>query len=572
MNITHSRIKEQNKDREVFIPELVSRFLKSRGYLNKEDQIQFLNPLLKNIKDPFKLLNMQTAIERLIRALSNGESLGLYCDYDLDGSSSAAILEKGLTELGFNVELIYQPRRLTEGYGFHKSAVDKFKDLGISLIITADVGITSYESVKYASEQGLDVIVTDHHLPDDSLPKAVAVINPNQKDCESGLGHLCGAGVAFYLVYAFAKTQKRLGLLPQSFNLEELLDYLVIGTITDMVPLVEENRALVKRGLSQFTKTLKPGLKAIKVKEGLIGKSITSSDIGFKIAPKLNSLSRLDTDLRPTDILMEKSKEQATQLVEQAYLFDEKRKEALEDGLELALNECHKEDFCFYVSSKIHPGVMGLVATKLVNQYNLPAFVASKLSTGMVVGSARLPRHSGLSLKEVMEECSSLLQYGGHAQAAGFELESYKIDDFKKEVYDFIKSHQATKKESVFIDQEFDCEVLLSELNRSFIPWLNQLEPFGTGFEAPRFKVSKVKIKELRLLKDIHYKLIISDSRGFIAEALWFFPPKEHEVLEFLEGDAYKNCMMNFYVTPQINFFRNNESLQLLVNELEICL
>jgi single-stranded-DNA-specific exonuclease len=570
MHIGQVKMNRQSKDREVFIPELVSRFLKSRGYLNKEDQVQFLNPLLKNIKDPFKLLNMQIGIDRLVKALASKEKIGLYCDYDLDGSSSAAILKKGLSGLGLNVEALYQPRRLTEGYGFHKSGVDKFKEQGISLIVTADVGITSVETVEYASDIGIDVIVTDHHLPDDKLPQALAVINPNQKDCMAGLGHLCGAGVAFYLVYALAKTLKKISPLPRDFDLEELLDYLVIGTITDMVPLVKENRTLVKRGLSQFTKTLKPGLKAIKVKEGLIGKSISSSDIGFKIAPKLNSLSRLDTDLRPTDILVEKSRERATQLVDQAYLVNEKRKETLEAGLELALNGCYKNDFCFYVSSQIHPGVMGLIATQMVKSFNLPAFVGSELENGQVVGSARLPRHSGLSLKEVLKDCSSLLQYGGHAQAAGFELNLDKVEEFKKEIHCFIKSHQITKEESLFIDQEFDCEVMLSELNRSFIPWLNQLEPFGTGFEAPRFKVSRVKVKSLTLLKDVHYKLTISDTDDFIAEALWFFPPEEHEVLELLEGDAFKNRFFNFYVTPQINFFRNSESLQLLVNEVEV--
>jgi len=568
--MSHHDLKNRNKDYEIFIPELVSRFLKSRGYLNKEDQIDFLNPLLKNIKDPFLLLDMEAAVERMITALSKKESIGLYCDYDLDGSSSAAILKKGLTDLGFRVEAVYQPRRLTEGYGFHKKAIDEFNEAGISLVVTADVGITSCETVDYANEKGLDVIITDHHLPDEVLPKAIAVVNPNRKECDSGLGHLCGAGVSFYLVYALAKTLKKHGPLPESFNLEELLDYLVIGTITDMVPLLKENRTLVKKGLSQFTKTLKPGLRALKVKEGLIGKTISSSDIGFKVAPKLNSLSRLDTDLRPTDILIEKSKDRAGLLVEEAYLVNTERKEKLEGGLELALNNCHKEDFCFFVSEKIHPGVMGLIATRLVNQYNIPAFVGSQLENGQVVGSSRLPRHSELSLKDVMKECPSLLQYGGHAAAAGFELESIKTEKFKTEIHCFLKSQEGLDEDQNIQELDFDCEVMLSELNRSFIPWLNQLEPFGTGFEAPKFKVSNVKVKDLRLLKDVHYKMKIEDKEGFSGDSLWFFPPEGHEVLELLEGDAYKAKFLNFYVTPSINFFRNSESLQLLVNDIEV--
>lgn len=563
---------DRELDKKIYIPELVSRFLKSRGFLNIDDQIKFLNPFLKDITDPFKLKDMHEAVDRLSVAFSNNERIGLYCDYDLDGSSSLAILKEGLSELGFNIATLYQPRRLSEGYGFHKEALDKFKNQGLKLIVTADVGITACETVDYANKIGIDVIITDHHLPNESLPKAKAVVNPNRKDCTANLGHLCGAGVAFYLVYALAKTFKKKSPLPKNFSLEKLLDFLAIGTITDMVPLVKENRVLVRKGLSQFTKTLKPGLRALKNKEGLMGKSITSTDIGFKVAPKLNSLSRLDTDLRPTDILIEKSKDRATQLVDEAYVVNTKRKEALDEAIDLALNAEQPDCFSFFVSEEVHPGVMGLVATRLVDKYKTPSFVGSRLENGQIVGSARLPKHSNLSLKDIMKECPSLLQYGGHAQAAGFELDEEKIDLFRGELQSYLMAKHILKEEDSFSCQEFDCEVVISELNRSFIPWLNQLEPFGMGFEAPKFKISKLKIKSAKLLKDVHYKLTLfhDSDKDLTVEALWFFPPEEHQVLELLEGDVYKDKFLNFYVTPQINFFRNNESLQLLINEIEV--
>lgn len=558
---------------EVFIPEIISRFLKARGLLNKEDQVDFLNPLLREIRDPFLLHGMETAVKRILQALENHEKIGVYCDYDLDGSSSAAILKTGLESLGFEPVIIFQPRRLKEGYGFHESGVDEFILKGVSLIITADVGITAHNTVDYASQKNIDVILTDHHLPDSVLPKALAVINPNIKECKSGLGHLCGAGVSFYLIYALAKRLKKLNKLSTSFKLEALLDFLIIGTITDMVPLIKENRTLVKRGLAQFTKTTRPGLRAIKVKEGLLGKTMGSSDIGFKVAPKLNSLSRLDTDLRPTDILIETDREKAESLVSQAYQVNTERVETLEQGLKESLDffsSSAPENFCYYVSETIHPGVMGLIATRLVSHYNLPALVASKLKNGQIVGSARLPKNTGLSLKQLLSECPSLNQFGGHAEAAGFELSFDKVESFQKEIGYYLKSKELEQNEWDYTQSDFDCEVFVSELNKNLIPWLNQLEPFGTDFEAPVFKLSSVELASVKKLKDKHYKMILTDSTGSTVDGIWFSPPDDHEVSIVLNADSFSGRRFNFYVTPQVNFFRNQETVQVFINEAEV--
>ncbi|MGH1467608.1 MAG: single-stranded-DNA-specific exonuclease RecJ, partial [Bdellovibrionales bacterium] len=557
---------QQNKSTGTYIPELVSRLLKAKGFLNQDDQLEFLNPSMKDIKSPFVLNGMDQGCVRLSEALKNNEKIGIYCDYDLDGSSAAAILFDGFGQLGFNDIEIYQPRRLAEGYGFHKAGVDYFKEKGVSVIVTVDVGITAHETCLYAKDEGLDVILTDHHLPDATLPEALTVINPNTKECTAGLGHLCGAGVAFYLVYGLAKYLKDSGEeIKQGFSLDSLLDLFVIGTLTDMVPLIKENRVLVKSGLKKFSSTKRPGLLALKARSELMGKQISSSDIGFKLAPKLNSLSRLDTELRPTTILIEEDRETAEKLVAEAFLVNEKRVKSLEEGLKEAIEyfkENTPEGVCFFVSEDIHPGVMGLIATRVVEEYGAPAFIGSILANGQIVGSARLPAKTGLSLKEMMSFCPSLIQFGGHAEAAGFELKFEKAAQFKNELSMYLEDF-STKEANIAFGPKYDCEVYLEELNREFLSWLKHLEPFGVGFEQPIFKVSDLEIASVRKLKDKHYKLLVSDKKGKTFDVLWFSPAKDHEVALMIESQNYVNYKFNFYVNPNVNFFRKTETLQL---------
>ncbi len=564
---------QTNKSTGTYIPELISRFLKTKGFLNQEDQLEFLNPSMKDIKSPFTLNGMDEACVRLFKAYKNNETLGIYCDYDLDGSSAAAILFHGLGQLGFNNIQIYQPRRLVEGYGFHKVGVDVLKAKGVSLIITVDVGITAHETCLYAKKKSVDVILTDHHLPDATLPQALTIINPNTKECRAGLGHLCGAGVAFYLVYGFVKYLKNLHEeIKSGFSLESLLDLFVIGTLTDMVPLVKENRVLVKRGLKRFSNTIRPGLQALKARCELVGKQMSSSDIGFKIAPKLNSLSRLDTELRPTAILIEENKQTAEKLVSEAFLVNEKRVQSLEKDLKKAMDYFRKyppKKLCFFISKDIHPGVRGLIATRLVEEYGVPAFIGNILKNGQIIGSARLPGKTGLSLKEMMSFCPSLIQFGGHAEAAGFELELKKAPQFKNELNMYLEDF-FTKEANIAFGVKYDCEVYLGELNQSFLNWLKHLEPFGVDFEQPIFKISDLEIVLVRKLKDKHYKLLVSDKKGKTFDVLWFSPQKDHEVALMIESQNYISYKFNFYVNPNINFFRNIETLQLLMSEVEV--
>lgn len=553
------------------VPELIARFLKRRGFLNIEDQIDFLYPSIKEIKSPFVLTGMKEACERLYLARTNKEKIGVYGDYDLDGSSGVAILKEGLETLGCGEVETYQPRRLSEGYGFHTQGVDSLSEQGVSLIVTVDVGITSHETCLYAKSKGIDVILTDHHLPDETLPEVVSLINPNSGICSGDMGYLCGAGVGFYLIYGFAKHIKEIeGKAPEAFKIDTLLDFFVIGTLTDMVPLTNENRVLVRQGLLKFSHTPRPGLRALKAHAEVLGKIIDSQDIGFKIAPKLNALSRLDTDLRPVDVLLEQDREKAEVLVKEAFSINEKRIEYLEEGLNEAQSSYEgtsPEDVVFFTSPRIHPGVMGLIATRMVEFYGVPCFIGSELEKGQIVGSARLPMGSGLSLKDIMAECSSLTQYGGHAEAAGFELPARSKFDFYKELKSYFRDLENLTFSTA---PRYDCEAYLSELNKEFLKWLKSMEPFGVGFEHPVFKLSDISVMGLRKLKDKHWKISIKDGKGMESEVLWFSPTLKHEVHLIFEAASYQRMAFNFYVQPQVNFFRRAESLQLLLKDVEV--
>jgi single-stranded-DNA-specific exonuclease len=258
--------------------------------------------------------------------------------------------------------------------------------------------------------------------------------------------------------------------------------------------------------------------------------------------------------------------------VSEAFEVNSKRVQSLEEGLNEALEyfkDHPPEGLSFYISDEIHPGVMGLIATRLVDEYGLPAFIGSKLENDQVVGSARLPQKSGLSLKEMMSFCPSLIQFGGHAEAAGFELQFEKSAQFKNELSLYLEVN-ASKMAEAQLGSDYDCEVYLDELDKEFMNWLKHLEPFGVGFEQPIFKVSELEIASVRVLKNKHFKLLVSDKKGNTFDVLWFSPAKDHEVAMVIESQSYVNLKFNFYVNPQVNFFRGRESLQLLLQEVEI--
>lgn len=545
-------------------PQLIGKLLTSRGY--DDEQIEsILNPKLSLLKDPLLLLGMDKAVTRIKQAYLEKQKICIYADFDLDGTSGLGILKQALENLGFTEVSYYQPRRLSDGYGFHPHAVEELKTIGIDLIITVDVGITSHAAFTKAKELNIDVILTDHHLPAETLPEAFCVINPNQKDCRSGLGYLCGAGVAFYLARALKRAFFEDPALPQNdWDLKGLLDLFCIGTLTDMVPLVEDNRVLVKHGMVALQNTQKVGLQALLEALDLSGRSLSSQDVSIKFAPKLNALSRMESEILPIHIYLEKNLTKARSMVEQI-LKNNQTRQALQSGAETKafqlLKDWKYEDFIFVSSEEFHRGVIGLIATKLSQEFNKPAFVGSQNSEGMIVGSGRLPVGHESSLVDALQFSQNVLnRFGGHSAAAGFELSSAHISDFVAGLERFYQHLKLDKRE---VEIDFDVTATLAEVNTHFMKWYDHIGPYGVGFSTPILRFNKLSLNKITELKGGHLKVQFSDAQQS-TEALLFSPSNMQKSL-LQVGSIY-----DVLGEIQWNYFRNKQSIQILIKDLKL--
>jgi single-stranded-DNA-specific exonuclease len=468
--------------------------------------------------------------------------------------------------MGFENVSYYQPKRLTEGYGLHNEAIQKLFDKGARLLLSVDLGITAVEEVAFASSLGMESVITDHHLPKEKLPEAVAVVNPNRGNCPSNLSHLCGTGVAFYLVLALKRALQEQGLLANDFDPKDLLDCFVIGTVTDMVPLIEENRVLVKHGLIQLAKTKRPGLRVLMQALGLWGNPLTSGDVAIRFAPKLNALSRMEMGLQPIDLYLVDDEKKAQALVE-AVLSNNQDRQASQKTAEAEavayLNANPPRSSIFVYSKNFHRGVVGLVATKLCQEFGPPAFVGSLDEIdGSIVGSARMPEGRGLNALDAMCTAQDALdQFGGHAVAAGFELPVAKAELFREKLEAYFSGRSVEASPRIWL---YDTEATLADLSPQFMSWYEGLSPFGAQFSAPIFCVRRVRLNQVRELKGGHFRLTLGD--GPIARtALWFSPPKGHPGLQLV---AQPGALVDALVEPQWNYFNGQKSLQFLVSDL----
>ena len=546
-------------------PDLIARVLASRG-LTQDNLNLLLNPKLSELKDPMSMLGMNSAVERIVSAYRRDEMICIYADFDLDGTSGLAILKTGFEKIGFKKVAYYQPKRLSEGYGFHAEAVDELKNLGVSLIITVDVGITSFKAFDRARELGVDVILTDHHLPAEELPKAYCIVNPNQKECTSGLGYLCGAGVAFYLLRAVKRAFYDAPDLPKNdWDLKDVLEFFCIGTLTDMVPLVDDNRILVKHGLKVLSNTKKPGLRALLDALGLDGRELTSQDVAIRFAPKLNALSRMESDILPAQIYLENDVKRAQETVDTVLENNEVRQalqiEAESKAISI-LENWDEEDFVFVTSPLFHRGIIGLIATKISQQFNRPTFVGSENSEGMIVGSARVPNGSDISLVDALKHCEDVLnRFGGHTAAAGFELHAKNQHVFKSKLSEYFKSIEMQEN---IIEIDFDTDADLAEINPNVMKWYDFIGPFGVGFNIPVLRFEKVALKSKKELRGGHLKLNFTDDRNQNSvDGLMFSPPEK--MVQMLDVGRSYSVLSEL----QWNYFNGRKSIQLLIKDLK---
>lgn len=550
------------------LPGVIQRFLRARGVMTAGDLQKLTAPKLSELKDPTALRGMREAMGRLLRAYENRESVCIYADFDLDGSSGLGLLYRGMYALGYESLSYYQPKRLSEGYGFHASAVEELHQRGVRLIVTVDVGITALAACARARELGVDVIITDHHQPGKTLPDALTVINPNQSDCASELNYLCGAGVAFYLLRGLKRALTDRGIARASeLDLRDSLDLLGIGTLTDMVPLQGDNRALVKAGIQGLARTKKAGLRRLLEELDLDKESLTSQEVAIRFSPKLNALSRMEAGILPIDIFLAEDEARADELVTRMMGFNADRVQHQQQGEKIAfelLEGWAHEGFAFVFSDQFHRGVIGLLATKIVNTLGVPAFVGAVGDDGQIVGSGRWPAGVPGSLLTAMEAAKlALTRFGGHHAAAGFELPRAKAEEFTGLLarhFSELAAGAATGALPIVYDIDLDW----SEITEPTMKWLEAFEPYGVGFPQPLFRVTDLQIREVLTLRGGHLKWFFkAPGSAKKLEALWFSPPPVAQELA-----ARKDAVVEIIGELQRNTFAGQKTIQILIKDM----
>ncbi len=460
----------------------IVKVLINRGLDTPEKILSFLNPQLSDLKDPFDMMGMKEGIERISRAFFDNERIVIYGDYDVDGITATSLLYMVLNKLGAQVDF-YLPNRLVEGYGLSKDGIDEAKSLGATLIVTVDTGITAVEEIAYAASQGIDVVITDHHEPGIAVPKAYAIINPKQHGC-SYPSELSGVGVAFKFVQALYRS-----LGQDEHELEEHLDLVALGTAADIVPLVGENRVLTKFGIKQIARTTKPGLKSLTFVSGLMGKDISTGQVVFILAPRINALGRLGDARQAIRLLATRDEQVAAQIARKLDNENRRRKEIDETTLREALEQMEqitdleKDRAIVLAADGWHPGVIGIVASRLVERYNVPTVMIS-IDNDEGKGSARsIP---GFHLCEALKECEHLLiRYGGHKYAAGLSIEKSNIPAFREKFIEV--SNRLLTEEDITPKLHIDLEIELTEIDDAFMQALESFSPFGPQNMRPVF-------------------------------------------------------------------------------------
>ncbi|PWU21274.1 MAG: single-stranded-DNA-specific exonuclease RecJ [Bdellovibrio sp.] len=539
------------------VPWIIQDLLALRGYADAQEWEVFFAPKLSQLKSPWLLADMSLSVDRLEVAFRRQEPICLYADFDLDGTSALALALQAFRELGFKKLLSLQPQRLTDGYGFHPHLVEDVAAKGARLIVTMDVGITSHEAAQKARELAVDVIITDHHQPENVLPEALAVVNPNRRDCNSGLGYLCGAGVMFYLLRALKRRLVEKALVAEnSLNLRSLLDLLTVATLTDMVPLIEDNRLLVKHGLQVLSETARPGLRALLEKLKLSGRILTGQDVAFRFAPKLNALSRLESGLRPLDLYMAETMEDAENIVDDVLDRNAERVELQARGEEIAMAIFSTQADCpcvFVTSTEFHRGVVGLIATKMANQTGRPAFVGAESADGVVVGSARAPQGKCVDVLRALKTAADFFtRFGGHGPAAGFEFRRENASAIALA----LASHFAGADEQSEMEIEYDLDLSLEFVTANLIQWINSLGPYGTQFPLPLFCFRELRVESVKILKGNHLKLgVVHKNLARTVTALYFSPPPDLNLAAGMTIDVLGELQKNDFrrvIEPQI--------------------
>ena len=549
---------DENKIQEISqkynLNKLLSTILANRNIINEKDIKQFLSPTRKDFHDPFLIHDMEKAVERIIKAIEKQEKVTIYGDYDVDGITSITVLKSYLSDRGLEVET-YIPNRLNEGYGLNKEAIKKIHNNGCQLMITVDCGISGLEEIEYANSLGIETIVTDHHEPGNDLPKAFAVIDNKRKDSSYPFRELAGVGVVFKLIQAISI---KLGLAEEEYL--KYLDIVCIGTISDIVPLVDENRVITKLGLMLVRQTKNIGLKAILKTSGY--NKIDSNTISFGVAPRINACGRMGVAEEALELFLSKNvnhvMELARKLNDHNRVRQETEKSIFEEALK-QIQEKHLDESRTIVvgGENWHHGVIGIVSSKITEMYFKPSILLSFEGDDLGKGSGRsIP---GFDLHDALMKCEDCIEkFGGHSMAIGITVKRENLEKLKQELEDIAIEEKIDEIVPII---KIDAKINLSEVNKEMVESLKELEPFGEGNKMPIFAFKNLKIDSIRALSEgKHLKLTLKDNNT-IVNAIGFNMGELAQ--DYRIGDK-----IDVVGTLEINSFNGTDSIQINMKDL----
>jgi len=549
--LEEKKIKEIEK--KFNVPELLATVLVNREIVDEDEIRVFLNPTRNDFHDPYLMPDMEIAVERILKAIKNQEKVIIYGDYDVDGITSITVLKKFLKTCGLEVDY-YIPNRLNEGYGLNKNAIDKIKEGGYTLIITVDCGISAIEEITYANELGIETIVTDHHEPLDELPPAIAVVDLKRKDSNTyPFKSLAGCGVVFKVTQALGM---KLGMEEKEYL--KYLDIVCVGTISDIVPLVDENRVIAKLGLRLVEVTKNPGLKALLKASGY--KQVNSNTISFGIAPRINACGRMGYEEEALKLFLTENLVEASRITEKLNQYNRDRQEIekniYEEAIKMIEKEPEEKSAIVLGSDNWHHGVIGIVSSKITEMYFKPSvLICFEGEEGK--GSGRsIP---GFDLHEALVKHSEYLEkYGGHEMAVGLSLKRENFDKFKKAFENYVAEKDISDIVPII---DIDKQIELKDVDYQVVKQLDLLEPFGEANRRPVFVYKNLKIDSIRALSDgKHLKLTLKDGNA-IVNAIGF--NLGHLSKEYMIGDK-----IDVAGTLELNSFNGRETVQINVKDI----
>ena len=533
---------------------LLATILANRNIVNEEQIRLFLNPTRNDFHDPFFITDMEKAVDRIIKAIEKQEKVTIYGDYDVDGITSITVLKSFLKDRGLEVSQ-YIPNRLNEGYGLNKNAIEKIHNEACELMITVDCGISAIEEIEYANHLGIETIVTDHHEPGNTLPKALAVIDNKRKDSTYPFRELAGVGVVFKLIQAIGM---KLGLKEEEYL--KYLDIVCIGTISDIVPLIDENRVIAKLGLLLIKQTQNMGLRSIINASGYT--KIDSNSISFGIAPRINACGRMGKAEDALQLFLSKNLNEVSTLTAKLNEYNRLRQDTEKKIFESAIKEIEEKNLNENATIIVgghnwHHGVIGIVSSKITEMYFKPSILLSFEEDGIGTGSGRsIP---GFDLYEALSKCTDTIEkFGGHSMAIGITIKKEKFEAFKKEFEQIAKE---SKIDEIVPIIHIDAKIDFSSINKEMVESLKELEPYGEGNKMPVFAFKNLKIDSIRALSEgKHLKLTLKEGNT-VVNAIGFNMGSLVE--EYRIGDK-----IDVVGVLEINTFNGVDTLQINMKDI----